>query len=150
MLLSEKNIFIVEDSRQNRVIFKMALSRQGALVEFEQWGHDSLQRLKALPQVDLIILDLMLAYGISGFDLYDNIHALSRFEHVPIIAVSAMDAAEAIPKVQAKGFSGFIAKPIDIALFPQQIARIMSGERLWASAVGPAYLKPVDQANTEK
>ncbi|SRR5258708_3377203 len=150
MSLTQKHIFIVEDSRQNRVVFKMALSRHGASVEFERWGHDSIQRLKELPQVDLIILDLMLAYGISGFNVFDEIRALPRFEHVPIIAVSAMDSAEAIPRVQSKGFAGFIAKPIDIALFPQQVARIMSGERLWASAVAPLYENPTDPVNTEK
>ena len=150
MLLTQKHIFIVEDSRQNRVVFKMALSRHGAEVEFERWGHDSIQRLKEFPQVDLIILDLMLAYGISGFDVFDEIRALPRFEQVPIIAVSAMDPAVAIPKVRSKGFAGFIAKPIDISLFPEQIARIMNGERLWATAVAPSYGKPSNHIITEK
>jgi CheY-like chemotaxis protein len=150
MLLAHKHIFIVEDSRQNRVIFKMALSRHGADVQFEQAGHDSIQRLKALPEVDLIILDLMLAYGISGFDIFSEIRALPRFEKLPIVAVSAMDPAEAVPKVQAKGFAGFIAKPIDISLFPEQIARIMSGERLWATAVAPKFGNSTDHIITEK
>ncbi len=150
MLLEQKYIFIVEDNPQNRVVFKLALIRHGAVVEFERWGQESIQQLKRLPQIDLIILDLMLAYGISGFDLFDEIRALPRFEDVPIIAVSAMDSALAIPKLQSKGFSGFIAKPVNIDLFPKQIARIIRGERIWYSSVAPLYENPTHDINMEK
>src|SRR5258705_12091247 len=150
MLLAQKHIFIVEDNPQNRVVFKMALIRHGATVEFERWGLESTQQLRGLPHVDLIILDLMLAYGISGFDVFDQIHALPKFEDVPIIAVSAMDPALVVPRLQASGFAGFIAKPIDIALFPQQVARIIGGDRIWVSAVTPSYGNPTNHANMEK
>ena len=131
MLLYGKHIFIVEDNPQNRVIFKMALVRHGASVDFERRGHDSVHHLRETEQVDLIILDLMLAEGVSGFDVFDEIRQLPACANTPIIAVSAMDAAFAVPKVRALGFAGFIAKPIDNHLFPQQVARIIGGEQLW-------------------
>src|SRR5215468_9272762 len=99
MLLEQKNIFIIEDNPQNRVVFKLALVRHGAVVEFERWGNESIQQLKRFTHIDLIILDLMLAYGISGFDVFDEIRTTPRYELVPIIAVSAMDPALAIPKL---------------------------------------------------
>ena len=131
MLLNGKHIFIVEDNPQNRVVFKMALVRHGASVDFERWGRDSVHQLRQTTQVDLIILDLMLAEGVTGFDVFDEIRQLPSCANTPIIAVSAMDAALAIPKVRALGFAGFIAKPIDNHLFPQQVARIIRGEQLW-------------------
>src|SRR5258705_7121109 len=108
MLLTDKHIFIVEDNVQNRVVFKMALVRHGAVVEFERWGHNSIFQLKGMPKIDLIILDLMLADGISGLTVFDEIHALPQYDLVPIIAVSAMEPAVAIPQVQRKGFAAFI------------------------------------------
>jgi len=48
------------------------------------------------------------------------------------VAVSAMDPSVAIPQARQKGFSGFIAKPIDNRLFPQQIAQIIEGEQVWS------------------
>jgi len=134
MLLAHRTIFIVEDNTQNRVVFKIALARHGALVEFERWGTNSTVLLRTLPHVDLIILDLMLADGISGFTVFDEIRALPQFDQVPIIAVSAMEPAVAIPQVRQKGFAGFLAKPIDLKEFPKQVAKIIEGERIWATS----------------
>ena len=131
MLLSNKSIFVVEDNPQNRVVFQMALIRHGAVLNFERWGKDAIFRLKNVVQVDLIILDLMLAENTSGLDIFDQIRALPKYADVPIIAVSAMDPALAIPKVRAKGFTGFIAKPIDSRLFARQIADIIAGKEVW-------------------
>jgi CheY-like chemotaxis protein len=131
VILDGKRIFVVEDNLQNRVIFKMMLISQGAWVEFDRWGRDALWRLQAFKNVDLIILDLMLRGGMSGYTIFDEIRSLPEFAQVPIIAVSAAEPAVAIPTTQEKGFSGFIAKPINDDLFPKQIARIIAGEAVW-------------------
>ena len=131
MLLSNRHIFIVEDNPQNRVIFQMSLIRDGALVEFERWGCDTVSRLEKAPHTDLIIMDLMLAQGVSGFELFDQVRNSPRFARIPIVAVSAMDFAIAAPKARAMGFSGFISKPIENYLFPQQIAAVLQGEEVW-------------------
>ncbi|NWG17311.1 MAG: response regulator [Chloroflexi bacterium] len=131
MTLHGKRIFIVEDNFQNRVVFLTTLKMQGAWVEFDRWGTDALWRLRAFRQVDLIILDLMLTAGISGYDIFDQIRSLPEYNRTPIVAVSAAEPAVAIPKTQAKGFAGFITKPIDDERFPQQLARIIAGEQVW-------------------
>jgi CheY-like chemotaxis protein len=130
-LLASKHLFIVEDNMQNRVVFQMTLLRHGARVEFERLGKDAVKRLRGLPQVDLIILDLMLAQGVSGFDLFDEIRSIPEYAKTPIVAVSAAEPALAVPVALKKGFSGFIAKPIDDELFPQQIASIIAGKQIW-------------------
>jgi CheY-like chemotaxis protein len=131
MLLKDKRIFIAEDNLQNRIVYQMTLMRHGANGEFERQGRGTLSYLQGMSHVDLIVLDLMLAEGISGFDICDQIRALPKFDHVPIVAVSAMDPSIAIPKTRMKGFVGFIAKPIDPNLFPKQLAAIMNGEQVW-------------------
>lgn len=131
MLLSQQQIFIVEDNMQNRVIFQMILGKEGAMVHFERWGKGALAKLKSLDHVDVIILDLMLANGISGFETFAQIRSVPDFDHIPIVAVSATEPGAGIPKTKQKGFSGFIAKPIDDVLFPQQIAAIINGEQVW-------------------
>lgn len=131
MLLQDKNIFVVEDNLQNRLIFQVILMRNGAQVTFERWGRDAISRLLSMTSVDLIVLDLMLGYGLSGYDVYDNIRSLPNFAHTPIVAVSASDASIAIPKTREKGFNGFIAKPIDDLLLPKQFAQIIDHEEVW-------------------
>ncbi len=131
MTLKGKHILIVEDNLQNRVVFQMCLMREGALIEFERWGRDTLFRLKTMRLVDLIVLDLMLADGITGFELFDEIRAIPEFAATPIVAVSAMDPSIAIPKTRAQGFGGFIAKPIDTQIFAKQLTSIIEGESVW-------------------
>jgi CheY-like chemotaxis protein len=131
MLLKDKHIFIVEDNLQNRIIYQMILIKHGAQVYFERWGKDAIWRLHGLAHVHLIILDLALAGGISGYDIYDDIRKQPKFDAVPIVAVSATDPTIGIHTTQLKGFSGFIAKPINDSLFPEQLAHLLKGERVW-------------------
>jgi CheY-like chemotaxis protein len=131
-----KRIFIVEDKLENRVVFQMIFMKYGGIVTFERWGKNTLPNLRAMGPVDLILLDLMLPQGVSGFDVFDQIRGLPRYDQVPIVAVSAMDPAVAMPQAQAKGFSGFIAKPIDADRFTEQIASILSGDRVWYAGHG--------------
>jgi CheY-like chemotaxis protein len=132
MLLQGKNVFVVEDNVQNRVVFQMILRKHGASVDFERMGIDTIFRLQNSAHIDMILLDLMLAEGISGFDLFTDIREkLPNLAHVPIVAVSAMEPAIAIPKAQALGFSGFIAKPINSLIFGEQLASIFDGETVW-------------------
>lgn len=136
MSLQGKYIFIVEDNMNNRVIYQILMARNAARVEFDRWGRDTIQRMKGFKKFDIIILDLMLPSGESGFDIHDKIRANSQFDDIPIVAVSAADPSTAIPKAQQLGFSGFISKPINDDLFPDQLARIIAGEKVWATGDG--------------
>lgn len=131
MLLQNKKIFLVEDQVENRVIIQIVLGQHGAKVMFDRWGRDTLKGLKAFAPVDVIVLDLMFPNLVSGYYLFDQIRAVPEFKDVPIVAVSAAEPTEAIAKTKAKGFSGFIAKPINDELFPQQIAKIINREPVW-------------------
>ncbi len=130
-LLNGKLIFIVEDNLMNRVVFQMSLIKVGGHVEFERQGRDALYRLKNLQKVDLIVMDLMLAGGISGLDLIEQIRAEPSLAHIPIVAVSAMDPVVAIPQVKARGFNGFIAKPIDERDFAIKLNDVLMGKEVW-------------------
>lgn len=140
MFLKGCHVFIVEDNMQNRVVFQMALARYGASVSFERNGRETLQRLHAVtqttPKIDAIVLDLMLADGVSGFDVFDQIRALPVYAATPIVAVSALDPAVALPQAREKGFAGFIAKPIENYRFAAQMAAIINGEQVWFTGDG--------------
>jgi two-component system, chemotaxis family, sensor kinase CheA len=139
MLLKNKHIFVVEDNAQNRIVFQMSLLRHGASVDFGRSADEAIFRLGKIAHVDLIVVDLMLTKSISGFELYDEIRVLTNYETIPLVAVSAMDPAVAIPQAQAKGFAGFIAKPVDNNLFPRQIAKILNGEPIWHAGERDLY-----------
>ena len=135
-LLEGKRIFIVEDNMGNNAVMTLLLEWQGAKVVFERWGTDAVERLNAFAPVDIILLDLMLPNGLTGYEVFDQIRQISDFALVPIVAVSAADASTAIPKTRAQGFDGYIAKPIDYDLFPKQVEQLIKHEPVWYTTRG--------------
>ena len=133
MILEDITIIIAEDNFINRTTFQVSLMLAGAQVIFERFGNGMITLAKRYQhqKIDLIILDIMLMGGVSGYTLFEEIRTLPQYKNVPIIAVSATDSSEAIARCKALGFNGYIAKPIDERTFPHQLARIIKGEELW-------------------
>jgi CheY-like chemotaxis protein len=131
MLLEGRKILIVEDNVLNRAVYQLVLGSYGASLEFDRWGREALVRLTRSKRCDLVILDLMLDRFKSGFDVFREIRALPQFASVPILAVSASDPGEAIPKTREMGFSGFISKPINEERFAHQVLAVIAGEAIW-------------------
>lgn len=131
MILQGRRILIVEDNVGNKAIAQTILERAGARTVTERWGTTAVDVLSKNGPYDAILLDLMLPYQVSGFDVYQQIRQTEAGRAIPIIAVSAADASTALPRAQAMGFSGYIAKPIDFQLFAQQVYRVICGESLW-------------------
>ena len=129
--LRGKRVFVVEDNLENRIITRLALIKTGVMLEFDIWGRETVRHVIRFAPVDLIILDLMMPGGLTGYQLYDAIRAMPELAVVPVAAVSASDAGEAIQRCRARGFAGYIAKPIDDELFPEQIGRLINREQVW-------------------
>ena len=131
MQLQHKRIFLVEDNIGNLTIVKTLLEAHGAVVATHRSGQDVLPHLRSFLPVDLIILDLVLPSGVTGYDIFSAIRNQAEFDGVPIIATSFMDRSKVIPEVKRRGFSGYIAKPISFQDFANQIVDILEGQSIW-------------------
>lgn len=129
--LQGKKIFVVEDDVSNMAIYSVTLTRCGATVVQDHWNTDTLDMLLHHLPVDAILLDLMLHAGISGYDIFQALQADPTLCHIPVIAVSASDPEIEIPRTQARGFAGFIGKPLNLIRFPTHIASCMEGNPMW-------------------
>jgi CheY-like chemotaxis protein len=131
MDLRNKRIFVVEDNIGNMTITKILLESHGAVVGTHRSESGVLLHLKNFLPVDLIIIDLMLPNGVTGYDICSAIRSQSEFRLIPIIAMSSIDRAKVIPEAKKQGFSGYINKPINFQEFPKQIAEVMAGKSMW-------------------
>ena len=86
------------------------------------------EQLDSIPDCDLIFLDLEMPDK-DGYEVFDLIVSTGRFQQVPIIACSVH--SNEIANTRRSGLSGFIAKPLDPARFPMQLARLLNGEAVW-------------------
>ena len=82
--------------------------------------------------VDIILMDLMLRFGVSGYEIFDQLRELPEFASIPVLAVSASDPEVEMPRLRAKGFAGFVSKPISFQEFPLQVAAAIEGEKVWS------------------
>lgn len=130
-LLKGKRVFVVEDDVVNMAITAVLLRGHGATVIQDAWNSGTLQMLKEHMPVDIILLDLMLRHGVSGYDIYSKIKAEPELANIPIVAVSASDPHVEIPRAQMLGFDGFIGKPINLHHFGEQVLSCLNHTKVW-------------------
>jgi len=130
--LSEVSVLIVEDNVRNYALLARLLSFMG--VKQTEWRRSGWQVLEfaqdTMPKVDLILLDIHLPEE-DGYQVLDRIRRDERFAETRVVAVTADISAVNLSRAQEAGFHGFLAKPINVDLFPEQVQRILEGEAVW-------------------
>ena len=122
-------VLVVEDNVSNFVLIARMLGFLGIHCEWKTSGYEVVEYADTLPKVDLILMDIRLPYE-DGYTALKKIRN-SRLKEVPVIAVTAEASVEQMNKARASGFDGFLGKPLDPDLFPDQIQRILDGEPVW-------------------
>ena len=117
-------ILIVEDNPDNMKLFRALLNLKGHVVTALQSG-DGLLDTIAQSGPDLVLMDIQLP-GKDGYALLAEIRGSSHAA-VRVIALTAHAMSGDREKAQQAGFDDYITKPIDIATFPEQVARALSG-----------------------
>ena len=105
----------------------------GIHCEWKTSGYEVVEYADTLPRLDLILMDIRLPYE-DGYGAQQKIRASERFKSVPIVAVTAEASTEQMDKAKKSGFDGFLGKPLDPDRFPDQIRRILNGEKVWEFA----------------
>jgi len=123
----------VEDDENSIIVMKMVVERVMGLPKLHvlQSRADFVQQVKELGVVpDVFLLDIhMKPY--NGFELLSMLGGDSQFKKSKMIALTASVTNEEISLLKESGFDGAIAKPLNIEVFPNLIARIIKGERVW-------------------
>ena len=130
-VLEGKVAFVLEDDVNNLAIISSILSRCGIEVLFDTWGKETPYQIKKFMPVDIILMDMMLPRGVSGYDVFDAIKDTPGLADIPIVAVTAMDPGTEIQKARDKGFAGYLSKPIRTRTLAKAILRILDGEEVW-------------------
>jgi len=126
----DSTVLVVEDNVSNFVLIARMLGFLGVHCEWKTSGYEVVEYADTLPRLDLILMDIRLPYE-DGYGALKKIRQSSRLKNVPVVAVTAEGTQEQINKAKNAGFNGFLGKPLDPDLFPDQIQRILSGEPVW-------------------
>jgi two-component system, cell cycle response regulator DivK len=126
--MPQPHALVIDDNRHNVLVLEQLLSVEKVtftkLVDTENLA----AKLNDLRSIDIVFLDLELPH-INGYEALKIIKAHPNFVKIPVIAytvhVSEVDVAA------ARGFDGFIGKPVNAEMFPEQLRRILQGEKVW-------------------
>ncbi len=106
---SEINILVVDDEEDVAEVVGHFLAQEGFTVHKAYDGDEALQ--KATPDVDLIILDIMLP-GLDGYEVCRRLRSRVETETIPIIFLSAKVEEEDQVKGLMLGGDSYLTKPV--------------------------------------
>ncbi len=128
------HLLIVDDDRRIRDLLSRFLSGEGYRVTTADTAADARSKLKNL-SFDLLILDVMMP-GESGFDFAKSMRADAN--NVPILMLTARDAAESRIKGLEMGADDYLSKPFEPRELSLRIANIL--KRAQPAVASPAEL----------
>ena len=123
-------VLVVEDNVANFVLIARMLGYMGIHCEWKTSGYEVVEYARTLSRLDLILMDIRLPYE-DGYAALQKIRTSPNLKNTRVVAVTAEGTQEQMRKARESGFDGFIAKPLDPDLFPDQIRRILVGEPVW-------------------
>ncbi len=139
-------ILIIDDSRSSRMMVKNCLKAVvGFEFEIEEGDSGNVAYEKAKPGLhDLALMDIHMP-GMDGYEATKLIRAWERTKGrpaMPIIAVTAMDPAQAATKTKDAGCTTFVSKPLKPAVLAEAICKVLGREPAAATATAAAAAPP--------
>jgi two-component system cell cycle response regulator DivK len=112
-------ILVVDDPEVNLLLAECVLEASGMQV-LRALDADAARAALLVRRPDLILLDIQLP-GIDGLELAREFKTDTRLAGVPVIAFTAHAMSGDEARFRAAGFDGYLAKPIEVARFAQQV-----------------------------
>jgi CheY-like chemotaxis protein len=110
--LRGKHVLVIDDDARNVFAITSSLELHGIEVTHASDGRQGIEVLRANPETDLILTDIMMP-GMDGYATMTAIRQMPEFESLPIIAVTARAMPSDREKSLAAGANDYVTKPVD-------------------------------------
>ncbi|MDX6467354.1 MAG: hypothetical protein QOI27_2394, partial [Gaiellaceae bacterium] len=111
-IFNGKKVLIVDDDVRNVFALTSVLEANGMEVIFAENGRDGIATLQANPDVDLVLMDIMMP-EMDGYQTMAAVREIPQFRQLPIISLTAKAMKGDREKSIASGASDYITKPVD-------------------------------------
>ncbi len=116
-------ILIADDRPTSRELLRLVLERAGYEVLEAEDGQQAVDRARS-GNPDLILLDLQMP-GLDGYAVLAALRSESRFEHLPVLALTASAMRGDREKILEAGFTDYLAKPAGPEVLRETVARLL-------------------------
>lgn len=123
----------VEDDMASREVVKVLITKvlKWEKIAIFEDSANFMERIAGLSFVPAIIfLDIQIGPH-DGFALIKMLREDERFKDKTIIAMTANVMVTDVEKLRSAGFDGLIGKPIDRAIFPKLVNKVIHREAVW-------------------
>jgi CheY-like chemotaxis protein len=110
--LRGKHVLVIDDDARNVFAITSTLELHGLGVTQATDGRRGIEVLRAAPETDLILMDVMMP-GMDGYATMAAIRQMPQFGRLPIIAVTARAMPGDREKSLAAGANDYVTKPVD-------------------------------------
>jgi signal transduction histidine kinase/HAMP domain-containing protein/DNA-binding response OmpR family regulator len=124
--LRGKKVLVVDDDIRSGFALTSMLEQLGMKVVYAENGREGIERLQQHPNTDLVLLDIMMP-ELDGYETARAIRAMPRFEHLPVVSLTAKAMKDDREKAIAAGATDYITKPVDVD-------QLVSTMRIWLEA----------------
>ncbi|PPS45172.1 SpoIIE family protein phosphatase [Chroococcidiopsis sp. TS-821] len=137
------NILVVDDNESNRDLLSRLITAQGYTVTTAANGLQAIQLIKT-GNYDLILLDILMP-EVNGYEVLQWLR--EQFQHIPAIAISALDEIDSVVKCIEMGAEDYLTKPFNSVLLRARIEACLEKKRLRDREA--QYLAELGRANQE-
>ncbi|SDU30300.1 response regulator [Halopseudomonas salegens] len=123
--LAGLRLLLVDDNELNREVAREFLQEAGIKLDEVEDGQQAIDVLKQAPTgtYDAVLMDMMMP-GLDGLNATRMLRQETRFNKLPIIAMTANASKQDASQCRAAGMDAHIGKPIDQALLWQTLVQL--------------------------
>jgi CheY-like chemotaxis protein len=118
-----RRVLIVDDDPAIRLLCAVNLEIEGLVVLEAADGKRGLQQARS-EQPDLVVTDVLMPGGLSGFDLAEALRRDERTREIPLIFLSSEAEPANADRARKLGALAYLTKPFD----PPALASLVAGE----------------------
>ena len=122
-------VLVVDDKDMSLHIAKGMLSLYGLHIDTAKSGYEAIEKIK-YNVYDLVLMDHIMP-GKDGMETTRAVRKLKgAYKKLPIVALTVDTVADAKEMFLAKGFNGFISKPIILQEVDKMLKELLSPEKI--------------------
>jgi DNA-binding response OmpR family regulator len=140
-------VLVVEDEQHLAEGLRFNLEAEGYQVDLVETGEAALEKLKAEPAFDVVILDVMLP-GIDGFGVISQMRESGQF--VPTLMLTARGHADDVLQGFAAGADDYLTKPFELSILIARIRGLLRRREWFHASAKPAPEVPAEPAATSE
>jgi two-component system, cell cycle response regulator DivK len=120
-----RTILVADDNSDTRRVVRWMLEQKGyAVIEAADGQQAVATAVSQRP--DLILMDLLMPV-LDGFDAVRQVREHEELRGVPVIAMTARDAATLRDRAEGLGFNQYLSKPLDFLRLNVVIEKLLGG-----------------------